>query len=165
MIGTVALLALALGGTYYAFSTRAPQPERTLVSVTPTPDRLSGQLRQGQVAFSVQLDPSVGSGAVIRAGDRVDLLAYFPPQVTGGEGVTRTLVRDATVLVARQQDSGVTTLSVSSEQALLLQHAAELGGRRFAFLRSPQETALSALPDIFTDRDLDVWMAKATGSR
>lgn len=165
-IATVALLMLALGGTAFMLTARAPDPERPAIAAAPTPDRLSGQVRQGQVAFVVQLDPTVGSGSVIRAGDRVDVLAYFPTQVTGGGAVTRTLVRDAAVLVAgRQKDASVATVGVTAEQALLLQQAEQLGGRRFALLRSPQGPPASVMPETFTDHDLETWMARAAGGK
>jgi Flp pilus assembly protein CpaB len=110
-----------------------------------------------RVAAVLTVDSSGGAGGATRSGDHVDVLGYFPRQVTGADAVTRVLVRDAPVLTADRARAGVAlTLAVSQESALLLHEAQALGARPFVTVRPVQQTA--ELPATFSDRDLMGWL-------
>jgi len=99
------------------------------------------------------VDVGAGAGGTARTGDHVDVLGYFPRQVTGAEAVTRVLVQDVSVLgVERAGANVVLTLAVPQQTALLLQEAQALGAHPFVTLRPLQATAET--PAIFSDGDL-----------
>jgi Flp pilus assembly protein RcpC/CpaB len=108
----------------------APPPTAT---VEATPEEQPAD----HVATVLRVDAAAGAGTAARVGDHVDVLAYFPKQVTGRESVTRVLVADVLVLAVARDGSGAgLTLSVPQPTALLLQEAQALGAKPFVVLRS-----------------------------
>ena len=117
--------------------------------------RTSVALPADRVAAVLNVDASAGAGAAARAGDHVDVLAYFSRQVTGAENVTRVLLRDVPVVsVARSAASVALTLAVPQTDALLLQEAQTLGARPLVLLLPGVAEAAPEQPASFSDADL-----------
>lgn len=162
----LALVGVAVVFTVSLQSLGGPGSLPTAVTPTPAPDRLTRQLPAGQVAFVVRLDRTLDAGGAVQAGDRVDVLAFFSASVTGGEALTRSLVRDSLVLSSvRQSDVQAMTLAVTPDQAVLLQQAEQLGGRQFVVLRPTQGPAPKPSIEAFGDRDLESWLSGHSGGR
>ena len=118
--------------------------------------RTSVALPADRVAAVLNVDTAAGAGAATRAGDHVDVLAYFSRQVTGAENVTRLLLRDVPVVsVARSAASMALTLAVPQADALLLQEAQTLGARPFVMLLpGVAQPSAADQPASFSDVDL-----------
>jgi Flp pilus assembly protein CpaB len=109
-------------------------------------DPVRGQLTGVQRAVGVELDGSHGLLGVVRAGDKVDVLAGFNAAsfVTGrGHPQLRTLVQDVLVLKApeegkpvKENDRKVLVVRMTAEEATELAFAADHGGVWFV-LRPP----------------------------
>ena len=125
--------------------------------------RTSVALPADRVAAVLNVDASAGAGAAARAGDHVDVLAYFSRQITRAENVTRVLLRDVPVVsVARSAASVALTLAVPQTDALLLQEAQTLGARPLVLLLpGVAEAAAPEQPASFSDADL---AARLTGT-
>ncbi len=123
-----------------------PGPE-----AVPTPllaGRPSAALSPDRVATVLAVDAGVGAGSAVRAGDHVDVLAFFAQQTT-----TRLILQDVPVLnVDRSGSSIALTLAVPQTSALVLQESQALGARPLVTLRPLQP--LGELPGSFSDADL-----------
>lgn len=154
LVAGAALLAVALLAAVELVSPPAAEVQPA-PAVEPTSSPTAASDR---VSTVLSLDAGAASGAayVTRAGDRVDVLGYFPQQVTGNQGLTRLILQDATVLsVARSGNVVALTLSVTQDAALLLQEAQALGARPYIALRSAQTAAgADGMPARFSDADL-----------
>jgi hypothetical protein len=163
ILGGAGLLAVAFASVFVLLAPtppRGPGPEPAPMAST-TPARASVALSADRVAAVVNVDVGAGAGAAARGGDHVDVLGYFPRQVTGAEAITRVLVQDVPVLTADRVGAGVAlTLAVPRESALLLQEAEALGAHAFVTLRADQYS--DDLPQSFSDSDL---ATRLTGGR
>lgn len=132
--GSVLLAASIVGFVVLAQPTRAT-PEtapQTMATIEAT-----AAAEPDTVATVLRLDATASVGGAARTGDRVDVLGYFPRQVTGDENVTRVLVSDVPVLGMSPDGGGASlTLAVSQSTALLIHEAQALGARPFVVLRS-----------------------------
>ena len=157
ILGGAGLVAASIVATFVLL---APGPSEAAPAAEPAPApvpsvvlRASAALPPDRVAAVLTVDVGAGAGGVARSGDHVDVLGYFPRQVTGNEAITRVLVQDVPVLTADRAAAGVAlTLAVPPDSALLLQEAQALGARAFVTVRPIQESA--DLPASFSDSDL-----------
>ena len=151
ILGGACLVAAAFIAAVVMLS--PPSPEPALSSAQPSPERPAAALPSDKLATLLTVDLGVGAGAAARVGDHVDILGYFPHQVTGADAVTRVLLRDVQVLATQRSASSVAlTLAVPQPSALLLQEAQALGARPFVTLRGVNEQV--DLPASFSDTDL-----------
>lgn len=161
IIGGAGLLAASLIAVVVL---RAP-PTTSPASALPAQTNQSGSgplavLPADRVATILNLDTFAGAGGAARPGDRVDVLGYFPHQITGTASVTRVLVADVPVLAADRAGTTVAlTLAVAPDAALGLQEAQARGARPFVALRSAR--ASIELPLTFSDTDLANRLASA----
>src|SRR5438132_7673255 len=126
-----------------------PEP----IPTAPLSGRPSAALPADRVAAALTVDVSAGAGGAARAGDHVDVLAYFSRQITGAEAVTRVVMQDVAVLnVDRSGSSVALTLALPQASALLLQEAQALGARPFVTLRPTRQS--TDIPAAFSDSDL-----------
>ena len=163
----VALLGLAVLCTGWAALSARPAPDSPL-SAPPAPTRGSApnQLPAGSVAAVLGLDATPGAASFARAGDHVDVFAFFPAEVAGGQPMTRLLLSDAVVLRADEHaDSGL-TVAVKPGEALLLQQLDQLHARPFAVLRAAQPTpAEPGVRDVLLDSDVRPWLSQEMEAR
>lgn len=158
MLLGVALLGLALLGSFWFLSIRSARAPAAQPLGFDT--SISARLPPGQVAVVLRPGLAAAAAGIIRPGDRVDVYAFLPAQ---GETapVTRLLLRDTIVYgAAREADAQALTLGMPPEQALLIQHTAQLGARPFVTLRSSQAPGAAPPPEVFTDADLPSWLAR-----
>jgi Flp pilus assembly protein CpaB len=119
-----------------------------------------------KVAAVLQVEAANGAGAAARAGDRIDVLGYFPRQVSGQDNVTRVLVQDVSVLAVDRSGPSVSlTLAVPQQEALLLQQAQALGAHAFVALRPAQAAGVTLPRTTFSDTDLASRLAGASALR
>ena len=161
ILGGASLIAVSIVAAVALFAPPASIPPTVAPAANPrVADRPSAALDAEHVAAVLNVDIGAGAGVAARAGDRIDVLGFFSRQITGGEAVTRILVRDAPVLrVDRTGGSVALTLEVTPSGALLLQEAQALGARPFVTLRSAQATA--ELQAGFSDSELAQKVARA----
>jgi len=162
ILGGASLIAVSIVAAVALFAPPASIPPATVApAANPrVADRPSAALDAEHVAAVLNVDIGAGAGVAARAGDRIDVVGFFSRQITGGEAVTRILVRDAPVLrVDRTGGSVALTLEVTPSGALLLQEAQALGARPFVTLRSAQATA--ELQAGFSDSELAQKVARA----
>jgi len=146
-VGAV-LMAMAIVGILVLLQPQSPPPAQPLAQPTQAP-----ALPVDRVATVLRVDSSGGAVGATNVGDHVDILAYFPKQVTGVENVTRLLVADVPVLAVARDGSGAgLTLAVPQSTALLLHEAQALGARPFIVLRA--EPGGAEYPPRLSDTDL-----------
>ena len=151
ILGGASLVASAFIAAVVALSPSKVEPEPS--PPTMSVDRPAAALSSDQVATVLTVDLGTGMGAAARVGDHIDVVGYFPHQVTGGDAVTRVLLQNVQVLAAQRSGSSVAlTLGVPQAAALLLQEAQALGARPFVTLRPINASA--PLPSNFSDTDL-----------
>jgi Flp pilus assembly protein CpaB len=144
------LLAAALVGVVVLLQPVRADPEP---ATQPARQSLTPTLPADRVATVLRVDAAAGAGTVAQVGDRVDVLGYFPKQVTGAENVTRLLLADVPVLAVTKDGNGAgLTLAVPQATALLLHEAQALGARPFVVLRSAAGGA--TYPPSLSDSDL-----------
>jgi Flp pilus assembly protein CpaB len=130
-----------------------PAPTTQPRTEEPRAQQATPTLPPDQVATVLRVDTSAGAVSAAQVGDRVDVLAYFSREVTGGENVTRRLVSDVRILaVARDGGGAGLTLAVPQSTALLLHEAQALGARPYVVLRAP--TGGPTYPPSLSDTDL-----------
>ena len=148
ILGGACLIAASVVVAAAVLAPPAAPPE-----AAPTPALPTVALIEGQVATSLSVDAGAGAGAVAQAGDHIDVLGYFPHQVTGSDAVTRVLLQDVQVLAAQRSGTNVAlTLALPQTSALLLQEAQAIGARPFVTLRA--SSSVAGLPARFSDTDL-----------
>jgi Flp pilus assembly protein CpaB len=154
--GAVLLAAALVGVLVLVRPAPAALPETVLPTKTVSPP--------GTVTTVLRVDASGGAAAAVQPGDRVDVLGYFPRQVTGTESVTRLVLSDVDVLAVGREGSTVgLTLAVSQSTALLLHEAQALGARPFVVLRT--SASAPTFPTTMTDSDLAARLAGAVGGQ
>jgi hypothetical protein len=105
-------------------------------------------------------------GGVIRAGDVIDVYAFFTERATGGVASTRVLMREKLVYAANSSPDALSvTLALPPDEATLLQDALQLGARPYAVLRSSRGMAGREAPNGFQDDALASWIASVSESR
>lgn len=158
MLLGVGLIGLALVGSFWFLSissARVPDP-----LATPSDAPISARLPSGQVAVVLRPGLAAAAAGVVRPGDHVDVYAFIPAQ-SDEQPITRLLLRDTVVYsAAREGDAQALTLGMPPEQALLIQHTAQLGARPFVALRSSHPAAATSAPEAFTDADLMRWLTR-----
>lgn len=135
-----------------------------LATSSDTSRDLSGLVRAGMRAITIEADATASFGGLVRAGDRVDVLITLDRRVTGGrstadgtvERVTVPLLQNLLVLAAgtnmgapvrsTSAPSGTAqiaqvTLSATVEQAQLLAFASQRG-RLTLIMRNPEDIAV-----------------------
>ncbi len=143
------LVAAAIVGTVVLLRPPASPSPPQLVAADATPT-----VPADRVATVLRVDATAGAAAAARVGDHVDVLGYFPRQVTGSENVTRVLVADVPVMAVARDGSGAgLTLAVPQATALLLHEAQAMGARPFVVLRPDDDTA-TTYPSSLTDSEL-----------
>jgi hypothetical protein len=96
----------------------------------------------------------------IRAGDVIDLYAFFPSQLGEGVAVTRVLLRETLVYgVTRDQGTQTLVLAMAPGQAAQMQQALQMGARPLATVR-PSRSSAPAAPTAFADTDYVGWLAR-----
>jgi hypothetical protein len=160
------LLFLALLATSLSLNRRLPRSVPGEAEA-PNPARtLSARIPSGHVAAPLRLGRVESIGGVIRAGDVIDVYAFFTERATGGGASTRVLMREKLVYAASANpESASITLALPPEEATLLQDALQLGARPYAVLRSSRGMAGREAPDGFQDEALASWIARVSESR
>lgn len=150
-----------------------------LATTSDTSRDLSGLVRAGMRAITIEADQTSSFGGLVRAGDRVDVLMTLDRRITGGgvsstgdtvERVTVPLLQNLLVLAAGE-DMGAPTRSTSTsrsshisqvtlnatlEQAQLLAFASQRG-RLSLIMRNPDDIAvLDGLPETTTADIIEV---------
>lgn len=150
-----------------------------LATTSDTSRDLSGLVRAGMRAITIEADQTSSFGGLVRAGDRVDVLMTLDRRITGGgtsstgdsvERVTVPLLQNLLVLAAGE-DMGAPTRSASAsrsshisqvtlnatlEQAQLLAFASQRG-RLSLIMRNPDDIAvLEGLPETTTADIIEV---------
>ena len=163
----VTLVALALFGSLWFLSLRSgqqvlvPEPPAELAA-----DPLAVRLPRGEVAIALRVNLAAGAGSTVRRGDRVDAYVFFPAQRPGREAMTRLFLQDTLVYgSAPSGDASALTLAMPLSEALLLQHAMQLGGKPFVVLRSGQGARASPAPERLSDADLPGWVRRQEGQQ
>ena len=158
ILGGACLVAAAVIGAVVVLAPPSAEP-----APTPSPtsvERPAAALAPDQVATELTVDLGAGAGAAVRPGDHIDVLGYFPHQVTGADAVTRVLLRDVRVMAAQRAGrTAALTLAVPQPSALLLQEAQALGARPFVSLRGVDEDG--ELPASLSDSDLAARLTRA----
>ena len=163
----VALLGLAVLCTAWAALTTRPAPSSP-PPPPPAPTRGSpaNQLPAGSVAAVLGLDAAPGAASFARAGDHIDVFAFFPAEVAGGQPLSRLLLSDAVVLRADEKADSALTVAVKPSEALLLQQLEQLRARPFAVLHSARPTPSEpAVRDVLLDSDVRPWLTQAMEAR
>ena len=157
-IGIIVLaLAASISAVVGTTSTRRGPSDPALSSAAAN---LSARVPPGEVATSIRLDSVAGVGGGIRAGDVIDLYAFFPAQLGGGLAVTRVLLRESLVYgVAREAGAQALTLSMDPAQAMAVQQALQVGARPLAVIR-PASFSAPPAPAAFSDHDLVGWLTR-----
>jgi Flp pilus assembly protein CpaB len=164
LIAGVVMIVLAVAGSIVLVLGAAGAGGRSTAPVAAATN-LSARVPEGTVATAIRLDPTASVGGAIQPGDVVDLLAYVPEQLSGGEPVTRVLVREGLVYAATKGTTPQTvTLAMPPSQALQVQQAIETGARPVAVVRTTKG-AIPSGPEVFGDRDLISWLARLAATR
>jgi hypothetical protein len=160
------LLFLALLATSLSLNRRLPRSVPGEAEGTNPARSLSARLPSGQVAAPLRLGRVESIGGVIRAGDVVDVYAFFTERATGGVPSTRVLMRQKLVYaVSSNPDAVSITLALPPQEATVLQDALQLGARPYAVLRSSRGMDGREAPDGFQDDALASWIARVLESR
>jgi hypothetical protein len=160
------LLFIALIATGLSLNRRLPRLVPGEVEVTSPSRSLSARIPSGQVAASLRLGRVESIGGAIRAGDVIDVYAFFTERATGGVASTRVLMREKLVYAASANPDAVSiTLALPPEEAALLQDALQIGTRPYAILRSSRGMAGREAPNGFQDDALAPWIARVSESR
>ena len=149
-----------------------------LATTSDTSRDLSGLVRAGMRAITIEADQTSSFGGLVRAGDRVDVLMTLDRRVALGASATGDSVERVTVpllqnllVLAAGEDMGAPTRSASSsrsshiaqvtlnatlEQAQLLAFASQRG-RLSLIMRNPDDIAvLEGLPETTTADIIEV---------
>ena len=158
-----ALVALALvGSLWFLFSGQSLLPTEPPADLAFGP--LAVRVPKGEVAIVLRANLAAGAGSTVGRGDRVDAYVFFPAQGPGREAMTRLFLQDTLVYgSAPSGDSSALTLAMPLSEALLLQHAMQLGGKPFVVLRSSQGARASRAPEKVSDADLAGWVRREEG--
>jgi hypothetical protein len=126
---------------------------------------LSGRIPAGQVATALRFGRVESVGGRIRAGDTVDVYAFYPERASGG-AATRVLMREKLVYTASESPDAISlTLAMPTDEAVRLQDALLAGARPYAVLRSGRGMSERAAPESFGDDSLSSWITQVTESR
>lgn len=150
-----------------------------LATTSDTSRDLSGLVRAGMRAITIEADQTSSFGGLVRAGDRVDVLMTLDRRITGGatsstgdsvERVTVPLLQNLLVLAAgedmgapsrsastsRSSHISQVTLNATLEQAQLLAFASQRG-RLSLIMRNPDDIlVLEGLPETTTADIIEV---------
>src|SRR5438046_754284 len=91
VLGGALLVAASLVAAVVVLAPPAQPAVQPQPTPAPTPGRGLAALPPDRVATVLYVEVAAGAGSAARAGDHIDLLGYFPRQVTGTDNVTRLL--------------------------------------------------------------------------
>ena len=148
------MFVLAVLATITLIRSAAPPPGAESAALTPIPGGVASTLAPGDLAMPVRTSSNAAVAGLVRRGDHVDVLAFFPASPTN-PSASRLLLADRVVLAAAQDGTDlVLTLEVTADEATTLQQAALLQARPYVSLRSAAGEPNAASTDWFTDASL-----------
>lgn len=161
-IGVIVLAIVASIGAVMSTTDTGRAPSEPVFSSNAA--NLSGRVPPGEVATSIRLDAVAGVAGGIRAGDVIDLYAFFPSPLSEGVAATRVILRETLVYgVARDGGTQTLILAMAPGQAVQVQQALQLGARPLAAIR-PSRSSAPPAPAAFSDADFAGWLTRvATG--